>query len=131
MEVIMRLRFVTKTIHAYLDYPVALSLFALPFLLKLGDSNVWALRLSVATGVAAFILTVFTDHRTGLVKVIPYWMHVWIDRLVGVIFLAAPSVLGFSGIDAWYYWANAAAVLLVTVVLNAPENEIKLAPRQV
>jgi VIT1/CCC1 family predicted Fe2+/Mn2+ transporter len=28
----MRLRFVTKTIHAYLDYPVALSLLALPFI---------------------------------------------------------------------------------------------------
>ena len=32
-------RFVTKTMHAYLDYPVAASLIALPFVLGLGGSN--------------------------------------------------------------------------------------------
>ena len=35
----MSLRFVTRTIHAYLDYPVALALMGLPFLLGLGASN--------------------------------------------------------------------------------------------
>jgi len=49
------MKFVTKTIHSYLDYPVALSLIALPFLLGLGSSNPLALTISVATGVAAFI----------------------------------------------------------------------------
>jgi hypothetical protein len=88
-------------------------------------------RLSVATGVAAFILTALTDHKTGLIRVIPYRIHVWIDRLAGIIFLAAPPVLGFSGLDAWYYWLNAAAVLLVTVVLNAPEDEIRAVPARV
>jgi hypothetical protein len=34
-------RFVTKTMHAYLDYPVAASLIALPFVLGLGGSNPW------------------------------------------------------------------------------------------
>ena len=33
------MRFVTKTIHAWLDYPVALALIALPFLLGLGTSK--------------------------------------------------------------------------------------------
>jgi len=36
-------------------------------------------------------------------------------------------VLGFDGLDALYYWANAAAVLLVTFVLNAPEMDSGLA----
>jgi len=72
----MRLRFVTKTIHAYLDDPVALSLLALPFIVG-----------------------------------------------VGVVFLVVPFVFGFHGLDAWYYWANAIAVLLVTTVLNAPERK--------
>ena len=37
------MRFVTKTIHAWLDYPVALTLIALPFLLGLGASHPLAL----------------------------------------------------------------------------------------
>jgi len=28
-----------------------------------------------------------------------------------------------TGLDAYYYWANAIAVLLVTTVLNAPEPQ--------
>lgn len=117
----MNIRFVTKTVHAYLDYPVALSLVATPFLLGLGRGNPLALWLSVATGLAAFVLTVFTDHKTGIVRVLPYWLHVAVDRLVGVVFVAAPFALGFMDLDAWYYWANGAAVLLVTLVLNAPD----------
>ena len=54
-------RFVTKTIHAYLDYPVALSLMAAPLLLGLGNSHPLALWLAVSTGIAAFILTLLTD----------------------------------------------------------------------
>lgn len=112
-------RFVTKTIHAFLDYPVALSLMILPFLLQLGSSNPLALWLSVITGVAAFILTVFTDHKLGLIHVIPYKMHVAVDFIVGVTFLLAPFVLGFSGIDAWFYWINGIAVVTV-VSLSEP-----------
>lgn len=35
----MNIRFVTKTVHAFLDYPVALSLVATPFLLGIGRGN--------------------------------------------------------------------------------------------
>jgi hypothetical protein len=119
----MNYRFVTKTVHAFLDYPVALSLTATPFILGLGKANPAALWLSVVTGVAAFALTLLTDHKTGVVRVLPYWLHVAVDRMVGFVFAVAPFALGFTGLDAWYYWANAAAVLLVTFVLNAPEAE--------
>ena len=116
----MNLRFITRQIHAYIDYPVAISLMAMPFLLNLGSSHPLAKGLSVATGVAALILTLLTDHETGVIKVLPYWFHVAVDRMVGVTFVAAPFVLGFSGLDAGYYWANGAAVLAVTFLLNAP-----------
>jgi hypothetical protein len=116
------MRFVTRKIHSLLDYPVALSLIALPFILGLGATNPAAKWLSVATGVAAFVLTLMTDHETGVFRVLPYRLHVAVDRLVGVTFLAAPLVLGFGGLEAAYYSANAIAVLTVTVLLAAPET---------
>ena len=119
--------FVTRTVHAYLDYPVALSLMILPFVLNLGTSNPLAKWLAVATGVSAFFLTVLTDHELGVIKVVPYRVHVAVDRLVGTVFIAAPFVLGLSGLDAVYYWANGATVLLVTLVLNAADREHALA----
>ncbi len=115
------MKFITKTIHAYLDYPVAFSLMALPSVLSLGQSHPAAKWLGVGTGIAAFVLTLLTDHKTGVIRVVPYSVHLAVDFLVGVIFVVAPFVLGFSGIDAWFYWANGGAVLAV-VGLHQPEQ---------
>jgi hypothetical protein len=121
----MSFRFITKSMHAYLiDYPVAVVLIAAPFLLKLGQSGPMALWLSVIVGIAALILPVLTDHPTGLVRIIPYWLHLWVDRAVGVVFIIAPFVFKFAGLDAWYYWILAIAVLLTTSVFNAPEEPV-------
>ncbi|MEO9685366.1 MAG: hypothetical protein ABJF86_11045 [Tateyamaria sp.] len=109
----MSMRFITKDIHAYLDYPVAAGLFAMPFLLGLGQSAPLAFWLSVVTGVAALVLTLLTDHHLGVVRVLPYKLHLTVDGAVGVVFVIAPFVLGFSGLDALYYWVIGATVLIV------------------
>ena len=121
----MSFRFITKSIHAYLiDYPVAIVLIAAPFVLKLGQSGPVAMWLSVAVGIAALLLAALTDHPTGLVRIIPYSLHLWIDRTVGLVFIIALFAFNFFGLDAWYYLVLAAAVLLTTSVFNAPEEPV-------
>jgi hypothetical protein len=115
-------RFITKTIHAYLDYPVALGLIAMPFLFGLGATAPLAFWLSVVTGIAAFALTVLTDHHLGVIRVLPYSLHLAVDGLVGIAFVAAPIVLGFSGLDFWYYMLLGLTVLAV-VGLHQPEDQ--------
>ena len=118
----MPFRFITKSIHTYLiDYPVAIVLMVAPFLLKPGKSSPVALWLSVVSRVTALLLPALMDHPAGLVRVIRYWLHLWVDRALGVVSITAPSAFHFTGLDAWYYWVLAAAVLLTTSVLNAPE----------
>jgi hypothetical protein len=118
----MSFRFITKSIHAYLiDYPFAIVLLGAPFVLKLGPVATW---LSVVVGVAALLLPALTDHPTGLVRIIPYWLHLWVDRAVGVVFVIAPFAFKFFGLDAWYYWILAAVVLLSTSAFNAPEEPV-------
>jgi len=119
------MRFITKKMHSFLDYPVALALIGLPFLLGLGESNPIALYLSVGTGVAALLLTIITDHQTGVLPVIPYKVHLMVDFAVAVVFLFAPFVFGFEGIDALFFWINGAAVLTV-VALHKPELEVAI-----
>lgn len=114
------MKFVTKRIHAFLDYPVAIALIGLPFLLGLGSSNPWAFTLSVATGVAAFVLTLLTDHHLGAIRVIPYKIHLIVDFLVAIVFILSPFIFSFEGIDAYYYWLNGGAVFVV-VSLHKPE----------
>ncbi|MGR3322609.1 MAG: hypothetical protein ACU0DK_11810 [Pseudooceanicola sp.] len=117
------MRFVTKTLHARLDYPVALALIILPFLLGLGTSHPLALIISPTVGVTALLLTVFTDHHLGLIRVLPYGLHLAVDLVVGLLFLVLPFGLGFSGIDAGFYWLNGAAVVAV-IALSKPETDM-------
>ena len=123
----MNYRFVTKDLHAYLDYPVAASLMLLPILLNLGGSHPLAMWLSIATGVAALGLTLLTDHRTGVLRIVPYSVHLAVDAVVGVVFLAAPFIFGFTGLDALYYLANGAAVMTV-VSLHTPSAHVETRP---
>jgi len=118
------MKFITMRIHAFLDYPVALALIALPFLLGLGESNLLAFQLSVATGIAALILTILTDHHLGIIKVIPYKFHLGVDFLVAVVFILAPFIFSFEGIDSYYYWINGIAVL---VVVSLHKSEVAIA----
>jgi hypothetical protein len=55
---------------------------------------------------------------------VPYLLHLWVDRAVGAVFVIAPFAFKFFGLDAWYYWVLAAAVLLTTSVLDAPEEPV-------
>jgi len=107
------MKFVTQKMHAFIDYPVALALIGLPFLLDLGSSNPLAFYISVATGIAAFLLTLTTDHETGLIRLFSYKFHLAVDGLVGLTFVIVPFILGFEGIDLIYYLVNGAAVLFV------------------
>src|SRR3954469_168848 len=121
----MSFGFITKSLHAYLiDYPIAILLIAAPFVLNLGQSGPLAMWLSVIVGVAALLLAALTDHPTGLVRIIPYSLHLWVDRAVGVVFVIALFAFNFFGLDAWYYLVLAAAVLLTTSVFNAPEEPV-------
>lgn len=116
-------RFVTKDIHAFLDYPVAIGLMLMPFILPLGASGPLAISLSVATGIAAFMLTLLTDHQLGLLRILPYRVHLTVDFLVGLVFLAAPLMLGFSGLDAAYYIVIGLTVLAVVGLHKPTESD--------
>lgn len=119
--------FITKNIHAYLDYPVAIALISLPFLLDLGATNPIAFQLSVATGVAAFILTLLTDHKLGAFRLVDYKIHLAVDLLVGILFVLAPFIFSFEGLDAYFYWLNGAAVLFVVGMHKSDVAEPKVA----
>ncbi len=117
-------RFFTQKMHAYIDYPVALGLIAMPFLLNIGATNQVAFALSIVTGFAALALTALTDHETGIIRVLPYKLHLIVDGLVGATFVAAPFLFGFTGFDAAYYWVLGATVLVVVGAHKADEAAV-------
>ncbi len=118
----MNIRFLTPTWHGLVDYLAAIELLTMPFVLRLGTSAPLAKWLAVATGLAVILVGLLTDYKLGLVKIIPFRIHLAIDTAVATAFVLAPFLFGFTGLDAWFYWINAAAVFVV-VAVSMPGQE--------
>jgi hypothetical protein len=106
-------------IYPHLPNSVAIVLMVAPILLKLGKSSLVVLWLSAVTRVTA-LLPALTAHPAGVVRVIHYWLHLWVDRALGVVFITTPSAFHFTGPDAWCYWVVAAAILLTIQFSTRP-----------
>ncbi len=109
----MSLRFITPNMHGVLDYIVDATLITGPSILGLGASSAMAFWLSVLTGVAVIVMSLITDYRFSLAKVIPFWLHLSVDGAAAIVFIVAPFALSFGGIDMIYYLLNGVAVLAV------------------
>lgn len=116
----MKLRFISPTNHGLVDYAAAVALITAPFLLKLGSSSPAAIWLSVITGFAVILVSGITAYRYSFLKFIPFGGHLAIDLTVATAFIAIPFVFDFKGLDAAYYWINAAVVYLA-VAFTAEE----------
>jgi hypothetical protein len=123
----MNIRFLTPTLHGVVDYLAAAALLTMPFVLGLGTSSPLAKWLAVGTGLAVIATSLLTDYKYGALRVLPFKGHLAIDTAVATAFALAPSLLGFTGLDAWYYWLNSAAVFAV-VALSEPGEASQSSP---
>jgi hypothetical protein len=112
----MKLRFLTPTNHGIIDYLAAVALIVAPFILKMGSNNPMALWISVITGIVVIMVSLSTRYRYGVIKVIPFGGHLTLDLLVATIFMLVPFFLKLDGLDAAYYYLNAAVVYMVVAV---------------
>src|SRR6185437_13204064 len=83
----MNIRFLTPTWHGLVDYLAAVELLIIPFVLRLGTSAPLAKWLAVATGLAVILVGLLTDYKLGLVRIIPFRMHLAIDTAVATAFV--------------------------------------------
>jgi hypothetical protein len=120
----MNIRFLSPTLHGVADYLAAAGLI-LPFVLGLGTSSPLAIWLAVAAGAAVVLVSLLTDYTYGAIRVLPFRGHLAIETIVAIAFALAPNAFGFTGIDAWYYWVNAAAVFLVVGLTRSEESALR------
>ena len=120
----MKLRFISPDLHGVIDYGAGAGLMLLPFVLGLGESSDLALWLSVATGAAVWVVSVFTDYKLALSRTIPFDGHLAIDLGAASLFMTAPFLFHFEGLDAHYYWINAAVVFLVVALTASKQTPI-------
>ena len=86
---------ISSKIHAILDYIVGLLLIAAPWLLGFAD-NTSATIIPVVLGASTILYSLFTNYEYGLVRLLPYKIHLMIDFMAGLLLLSSPWLFGFS-----------------------------------
>ena len=109
------MRFIPASFHGILDYAVALTLIAGPFLL--GFEGI-AMYLSIAGGAGLFIYSLITDYSTSVQKILPFSVHLMIDFVAALVLVAAPFLFGFTGLTQLFYLTIGISVIAVVLLTN-------------
>ena len=118
-------RIIPRPAHAVLDYLYSIAVLAAPEALDLdysaeGDKA----RLVCKThGVATIAASLLTRYELGLIKLIPFNMHLLLDLSGAVFGLASPWLLGFSGNKKARNVVLAFALLEAAVVALSQRDE--------
>ena len=113
-----RYRFVTASQHAALDYALDTALIAAPLLLGFSGMAFW---LSVCTGLLNAGYSLLTSYQGGVVKLVPFRMHLAFDAALGVIFIAVALLAGFAEWElAWYLTVGVGINLAVLITRVEP-----------
>jgi hypothetical protein len=109
-----------RSIHGILDY------LTVVFLIGTGLSGFFSpyfSKLVVILGVVHLILTILTNFKLGLIKIIPMKIHGFVELAVSIVLLPTPFILGFSDeTPAKYFtWIFAVVVFCLYLLTNYAE----------
>jgi len=87
------MKVISPRTHGYLDFLTVVLFLLAPTLL--GLSQVPTL-LAYGLATVHLLVTLASDFPLGIVKIIPFTVHGWIERLVGPSLIAVPFILNFA-----------------------------------
>ena len=117
------MKVISPRMHGYLDFlTVILFLFA-PTLFGL---NQVPAMLAYSLAVVHLIVTLASDFPFGIVKIISFTVHGWIERIVGPLLVAVPFILGFANEEiARNFYIAAGFVIIIVGVLTDYQGKVK------
>jgi hypothetical protein len=123
------MKVLSPRVHGVLDYASAALFLLAPTLF--GFDGLPA-TLARALGVAYALFSLATAYPLGVVRAIPFPVHVAFDFVLGVFLLAAPWLLGFSDNDAArnFYLAMGGVSVVVPLLTDARRADHEVALRR-
>lgn len=116
------MKLISPRLHGVLDYGVAAVLVGAPLWLGFSATSVPATVFAITAGVGLLVYSLLTDYAAGVRALIPFRVHLTLDALAAVAFLAAPYALGFDGVPRAFHLAVGTAVLIVVACTRAEET---------
>ncbi|MDB5477937.1 MAG: hypothetical protein JWM96_432 [Alphaproteobacteria bacterium] len=82
-------------IHGLIDYSVAVLLIAAPWLLGFQDNGT-AMLVPVSIGIATIVMSLLSRYKYGVLKLIPFSLHLLLDTIAGIVLAISPWAFDFS-----------------------------------
>lgn len=86
---------ISRPVHGVLDYSYAAAIAAAPELFGFKNEPT-ATLVCRAAGAATCLTSLCTRYELGLIRVLPFKLHLGADFLTGLLSLGAPWLLGFE-----------------------------------
>ncbi|MGY3055633.1 hypothetical protein ACVWYG_003854 [Pedobacter sp. UYEF25] len=110
------MKIISAKTHAVLDFLTVIALLALPDLISL---SAHAAILSYVLAGIHFLMTVTTDFSGGILKIIPFKIHGYVELLVGIILvILAFTIFKGNNIDETYYACVGIVILIVFTITD-------------
>lgn len=93
--------FIPTAFYGVINYLLALTLIASPWLFKLADISSAALFLPLYIGWLQLIMAIFVKSETGIIKQFPLQIHLVLDVFMGFVLLISPWLYTFSDRVFW------------------------------
>lgn len=106
------MKVISPRIHGYLDFLTVFIFLLAPTLLGLGQLSA---ILAYSLAVVHLLVTLASDFPFGVVKLIPFTVHGWIERMVGPLLIAIPFILDFSDEEVARNFYIAMGIIIVLV----------------
>lgn len=117
------MKVISPRMHGYLDFLTVVLFLLAPTIFGLSDLPT---LLAYSLAVIHLIVTLASDFPFGIVKLIPFTVHGWIERIVGPTLIAVPFILGFSDDETARNFYMAAGVVIILVgVLTDYQTQVK------
>lgn len=89
------MKIIPRKVHGVLDYLVGILLIAAPWVLGFADNGP-ATYVPVILGAGALAYSLFTNYELGLVRMIPFRVHMAFDVMSGLLLAMSPWLFGFA-----------------------------------
>lgn len=93
--------FISTAVYGVLNYIVALTLIASPWLFGFVNVSSAALLLPMYVGWLQLIMAIFSNSETGFIKQFPLTIHNVLDVLMGFVILVSPWLYTFASKVFW------------------------------
>ena len=109
------MKFISPTVHGIIDYFVVIFLLASPTIF--GFTGLLAIFTYTLAGIH-FFLTILTEYKVGLIKIIPFHMHGFVESVVGVVLIGLGYTLFNDNAAGKLFYIIFGTIVLYTWLLT-------------